>query len=431
MSMIIHVVQSGETIYSIAEQYNVSETRLVEENGLVNPDNLVIGQTIVVAYPEQVYIVQEGDSLESIANSYGVPIMQLLRNNPFLSGGVAINQGETIIISYDTQSRVSINAYAYPFININILRKTLPYLTYLTIFNYRSLENGEIVGEDETEVIQIAKAYGVAPIMSLSTLTYQGTSNIEILNSILYNEEIMVRNIDNVLTILRTKEYYGLNFSIVNLNQGNQRAFENFITRLSYRLKDEGFLLFITISPRLFISPNEVSFESLDYTMFGQIADSILLLSYGWGHSVGPPSATTPAHMTRYILDYAITMIPRSKINTGISTIGYDWRRPYIIGISKANSLTTDAAIELALQAGVPIMFDENSQAPFYEYTNYATGFNNIVWFTDARSVDALMKFVPEYEIQGVGIWNIMSYFAQMWLVINSQYEIIKVLPEF
>ncbi|ROR25244.1 spore germination protein [Mobilisporobacter senegalensis] len=431
--MTIHVVQPGETIYTIAEQYNVSVTRLVEDNGLINPDNLVIGQTIVITYPEQVYIVREGDSLQSIANSYGVPIMQLLRNNPFLSGRDVIYEGELLVISYDTQNRVSINAFAYPFINRDILRKTLPYLTYLTIFNYRSLEDGEIVGNDETEVIQIARAYGVAPIMSLSTLTYQGTSDIGALNSILYNEDILTRHIENILTILRTKEYYGLNFSVVNLNQENQQAYDNFITRLSYRLKEEGYLLFITISPKIVISTNEVTFEKLDYTTFGQVADGILLLSYGWGYAVGPPSASTPAYLTRAILDYAITMIPRYKIETGISTIGYQWQRPYIIGVSRANSLNTDAAIELALQAGVPILFDEYSQAPYYEYTNYVSGepVHYMVWFKDARSIDALMSFIPEYGIQGAAIWNIMSYFTQMWLVINSQYEIIKIFPEF
>ncbi|QHQ61232.1 LysM peptidoglycan-binding domain-containing protein [Anaerocolumna sedimenticola] len=247
--MIIHVVQPGETIYSIAVTYNVSVTRLVEENGLINPENLVVGQTIVITYPSQVYIVQAGDSLSSIAEAFGVTRMQLLRNNPFLSDRDVIYQGETIVISYDTQNRTSINAYAYPFINRDVLRKTLPYLTYLTIFNYRAIENGEIVGNDETEVIQISKEYGVAPIMSLSTLTYQGTSDIEVVNSILYNESILNQHIENILSILRSKGYYGINITLTNLNQENRQGHENYITRLSSRLKSEGFILFITINP--------------------------------------------------------------------------------------------------------------------------------------------------------------------------------------
>lgn len=430
--MIIHVVQPGETIYTIAAYYNVEVTRLVEENGLINPEQLVVGQTIVIAYPAQVYIVQEGDTLDGIASAFGITRMQLLRNNPFLSSREFIYQGETIVIRYETQGSVSINAYAYPFIDKDILRKTLPYLTYLTIFNYQTIENGEIVGSDETEIILTAKEYGVAPLMSLSTLNAQGISDIKVVNSVLYDEANLTRHIENILSILREKDYYGLNISLVKLNQQNSPAYENFITRLSSRLKAEGYVLFITIIPRITVSSSEITFEQVDYTTFGRLADYLQILSYGWGSFAGPPSATSPAFLTRMLLKNAITTVPPEKIFTGISVIGYDWQSPYIIGISKANALTTDAAIELAMQTGSVIMFEENSQAPYFEYHTTVEGreVRHIVWFSDARSIDSAVKFVPEFGIQGIGVWNIMSYFTQMWLVINSQYNINKVLPE-
>lgn len=430
--MIIHVVQPGETIYDIAANYNVSVIRLTEENGVTNPENLVVGQTIVIAYPEQVYIAREGDSLESIARQFGVTRMQLLRNNPLLSDRNFIYQGESIIISYETQGSVSINAYAYPFIDRSILRKTLPFLTYLTIFNYRTISGGEIVGGDDTEIIQIAKDYGVAPLMSLSTLTYQGKSDIEVVNSILYNEEVLELHINTILNILRERGYYGLNISVVNLNQQNRPAYENFITKLSSRLKAEGLILFVTITPRAIVTPTEITFENVDYTVLGQEADFLQILSYGWGSSVGPPSATTPAFLTNILLENAITMVPPEKLYSGISVIGYNFQSPYVIGISRANALTTDAAIELALLTGSTILFEERSQAPYYEYyiSTAGTQVRHIVWFSDARTIDSLMKFIPEFGIQGTGIWNIMSYFDQMWLVINSQYGINKVLPE-
>ena len=36
---------------------------------------------------------------------------------------------------------------------------------------------------------------------------------------------------------------------------------------------------------------------------------------------------------------------------------------------------------------------------------------------------------VPQYGVEGVAIWNIMYFFKQMWLLINSQYEIRKIIP--
>lgn len=430
--MIIHVVQPGETIYTIAEDYNVSVTKLVEENGIINSENLVVGQTIVIAYPKQSYIVQEGDTIESIASSFGITRMELLRNNPFLINREVVYQGEEIVISYETQGNISINAYSYPFIDRNILKKTLPFLTYLTIFNYRTIEAGIIVGNDEIDIIQMAKDYGVAPLMSLSTLTYQGVGDIKTVNSILYNEGNLERHIDAILRILREKKYYGLNLSIVYLNQENRLAYENYITKLSTRLHAEGYKLFLTITPIIILNATEITFEKIDYTVLGQQADYFQILSYGWGSIAGPPSATTPAYLTRVLLEYVVTLVPSEKIYSGISIIGYDWQSPYILGVSRANALTNEAAIELAVLTGSTIMFEENTQAPYYEYYNSVGGrqIRHIVWFSDARTIDSLMRFIPEFDIQGSGIWNVMSYFAQMWLVINSQYNITKVLPE-
>ncbi len=41
--------------------------------------------------------------------------------------------------------------------------------------------------------------------------------------------------------------------------------------------------------------------------------------------------------------------------------------------------------------------------------------------------MDSAIKILQSYGITGLGIWNIMYYFALMWLVINTQYEIVKV----
>jgi spore germination protein len=431
--MIIHVVENGETISEIAQKYNISVARLIESNGLINPNDLVVGQTIVIVYPAEIYTVEDGDTLESIANKFDVTVLQLLRNNPFLSDREYIYPGESLVISYNTNSDISINGYAYPFISEQTLKKTLPYLTYLTIFNYRTEGPGQIVGENDSEMIALTKEYSVAPIMSLSTLTYQGVGDVNVVNSILYDIENQMKHIDRILEILNSKGYYGLNVSIVHLDSDNRDAYENYISNLASRLKKEGYILFVTISPRIIVTSNEITFDKINYEKLGSMVDGFFLLSYAWGYSVGPPSPTTPLNVVRVILDYIITQVPPDKIYLGLSIIGYDWELPYIVGVSKANSLSTDAAIELAANYNATILFDVNSRSPYFQYYDDSTSPPtwHIVWFKDARSIDSLVNLVPEYGIQGISIWNTMSHFPQMWLVINSQYNITKVLPEY
>lgn len=425
--MDIHVVQPGDTIDTIAVKYDVSVTRLIQDNGLIAPYNLVIGQTIVIVYPEITYTVQEGDSLESIANDQGITLMQLLRNNPFLFDREFIYPGETLIISYKNSNiMISTNGYTNPYINRDILKKTLPFLTYLSVFGYRTTGDAEIIGIDDTEIVQIAKAYGVAPIMLLSTVTGQGVGNIEAVYSILSNEELMNLHIENILNILRTKGYYGINITLQYLNAQNTQIYENYITKLVYSLNKEGYMVFITLSPNIIYDTNQITFERIDYSALGQLVNGITLLSFNWGYSYGAPAPVTSVTLLREFYDYAVTLILPEKIFMGIPLMGYDWELPYVVGISRANSLTYDNAIALAAEVGAVIQFDEVSQTPYFEYVESLTGIpiQHIVWFIDARTIDALAKLVPEYGFQGLGVWNIMYFFTQMWLVINSQYEI-------
>lgn len=424
--MDIYVVQQGDTLDSIAEITGASVDRLILDNGLEELDHLVVGQALVIAYPQETYTVLEGDTLEGIAESHGITIIQLLRNNPFLSDREYIYPGETLIISYGSKNgKMATNGFAYPFIGRDILIKTLPFLTYLTIFNYRATEEGELIDIDDEEIIQLAKDYGVAPVMLMSTVSFQGASSTDVAYSILNNPDIQDRLINNILITLKSKGYYAVNVYIQYIDPENRDLVENYIENLTNRLNSEGYPVIVTLTPTTFTG----DIINIDYSNLGRIADSILLLSYEWGYSYGPPASVTPYDTIRELLDYAITQIEPEKIDFGIPIIGYDWELPYIPGVSRANSLSTNAAVYLASTVGATIQYDEVAQASFYYYTStgYGGPVEHVVWFKDARRMEVLLKLVPEYGFQGVAIWNIMQYYAQLWVIVNSQYEIITV----
>ncbi|MHB8131330.1 MAG: LysM peptidoglycan-binding domain-containing protein [Mobilitalea sp.] len=432
--MTIHVVQQDETINSIAELYGVPADRIILENELITTDSLVLGQTIVITFPKQTYVVQEGDTLLDIANSYGVPLFQILRNNPFLSGREYIYPGETLVISYyDTAPRITTNGYANVFINNDILIKTLPSLTYLSILGYRIIAGGEIAEIDDTNLIQTAKNYGVAPLMILSTLSVGGEENIEALYNVLNNENLMDRLIDNLIIILKKKGYYGANLTYQLLNNLTLPSYETLNTKVYNRLKNEGLACFITISPNTIFTADSISFERVNYEKILQECDGAVVLNYLWGTYLGPPSPLSSISKINDFLDYLIPQTEPGKLMIGMPLIAYDWELPYIIGLSKANSLTIDGVITLARQYGSTIQFDEKSQTPYFTYNESIIGITrlHVVWFVDARSIDAILKVISERGLNGSGIWNIMNYYPQLWLVTNTQYEIAKILEAF
>ena len=79
--MQIHVVQTGESLSSIATAYEITTASLASVNGLTPNDRLVTGQALVVPIIGSFYYVQEGDTLFSIGNKFGIDYKQLAKVN--------------------------------------------------------------------------------------------------------------------------------------------------------------------------------------------------------------------------------------------------------------------------------------------------------------------------------------------------------------
>lgn len=431
--MYIHVVQPADTINSIADYYGVSVTSLIRNNGLLSPYNLVPGQTIVVVYPQQVHTVAYGDSITGIAAVYGVSPMQLLRNNPFLSGGDNLYPGETIIISYETGREILTNGFAYQYINLDTLRRTLPYLTYLSVYNYRATGQGEIISYyDDSEIIRMAKEYGTAPLLMLTTLTTQGEPNPQIAFDILTNEEYQENFIRDMLGILKARGFYGINIFYNYMTSENREIYENFTAKVSDSLKEEGYLLLITINPNINISGNEIYNQIVDYSIISQPVSSITFINMIWGTNYGPPLPVISIDAVRQFLGYVTANVSPDLISLGIPVIGYDWGLPYETGRTNANALTINAALTLADDEGAMIQFDEVSQTPFFFYNQYNIDEPqaHIVRFIDARTIDGFENLVTENGLSGISVWNIMVFYEQLWLIINSRYQIKKIIPD-
>ena len=151
--MFVHVVKRGDTIWSIARRYNVSPQRIISDNAIPNPQNLVLGQALLILIPKTVHTVTAGDTLPLIAMAYDTSVLTLMQNNPVLISNPVLVPGQTLVIDFTEEKRRSlvINSYAYPYINQDVLRRALPYLTYLTIFGYGFTLEGDLIEIDVME----------------------------------------------------------------------------------------------------------------------------------------------------------------------------------------------------------------------------------------------------------------------------------------
>ena len=90
-----------------------------------------------------------------------------------------------------------------------------------------------------------------------------------------------------------------------------------------------------------------------------------------------------------------------------------------------------EAAVDLALDKKAEIKYDAGADAPFFTYYDrpetYSDAVEHVVWFEDARSVEAMLRLINEYGMYGAGVWNLTRYFPALWTVMNSLYSIRKI----
>ena len=98
-----YVVQKGDTLYSIALKYGTTPNAIIRKNNLKN-NTLMVGQTLTIPsdvestgdYSDmsnsKTYVVQRGDSLYSIANAYNVSVNDLRNINNLTSDILSVGQ---------------------------------------------------------------------------------------------------------------------------------------------------------------------------------------------------------------------------------------------------------------------------------------------------------------------------------------------------
>ena len=426
--MEIYVVRSGDSLYRIAQQSGIPAERIALDNDIDPAAPLVPGQTLVLLTPRQVHTVAAGETLASVAAAYGVTVNQLLRNNPALEGDPTVYPGQTLVIAYEgaKQGQLAVNGYAYPYIDRDVLRRTLPYLTYLTLFTYGFTPEGELIGIDDEEVIAIAREYGVAPLMLISTLTDEGNFSNALAHAIFQNPAAQDTLIGNTLATLAQKGYYGLDVDFEYILPEDRDAYTAFIQKVTQRLNAAGYQVIVALAPKTSTGQPGLLYEGHDYAGLGAAANAVLLMTYEWGYTYGPPMAVAPINKVEEVTRYAATMIPPEKIFMGIPNYGYNWTLPFVQGTSQAQSLSNVAAVELAGEVGAYIQYDETAQAPHFNYYDDQWR-EHEVWFEDARSIRAKLELAARSGFRGVSYWNVMKYFPQNWLVLNSLYDIQRI----
>lgn len=378
----------------------------------------------------EIYVVQPGDTVYGIAGNYGIDAETIIFDNQLLSP-FELAVGQALFNATGERQPVrsiSVSGYAYPFIRPWVLAQTLPYLSELPIFSYGFTIEGDLVPPllDEQWMIEMALQYGTQPILTLTPFGPDGQFNNVLISSIVNNQENKERLIQNMLTLMKQKGYQGVDIDFEFILAEDRDAFTAFVRQVAEAMRSNGFHTSVALAPKTSAEQRGLLYEGKDYRAIGEAADHVLLMTYEWGYTYGPPMAVAPIDQVRRVVEYALTEIPAEKIDLGIPNYGYDWPLPYERGITRARTIGNIEAVRIAVENGSRIEFEDTSGSPNFRYTDSLTGVVHEVWFEDVRSLQEKFNLINEFGLRGCGYWQIMQWFRANWLLLYNNFYIRK-----
>lgn len=77
-----YIIESGDSLYKIAEKYNINPTLLAALNGLEMEDYIYPGQELLIPKNNySYYITAEGDTIDTVSKVFKVSKLDLLNQN--------------------------------------------------------------------------------------------------------------------------------------------------------------------------------------------------------------------------------------------------------------------------------------------------------------------------------------------------------------
>ncbi|WP_458412904.1 LysM peptidoglycan-binding domain-containing protein [Schinkia sp. CFF1] len=419
-----HVVSSGETLWSIAQQNGVTTNDIIQANNLTNPNLVYPGTKLII--PPRVHVVQSGDTLSAIASRYGTTVQTIIRLNQIQNPNLLYIGTRLLIPS--PKPTIEVNAYTYQGSEdaaAASISEVGRHLTYLSPFAYKIKEDGTLEPFPDNKAITAAYSQRVVPMMAITNFTSTSLGS-NLANTILANQELSEKVLTNALKVMDEKGYRGLNIDFENVLPADRENYNRFMQLAVNRLHPKGYFVSSALAPKTSAEQSGLLYTAHDYAAHGRITDFVVLMTYEWGYRLGPPQAISPINQMRRVIEYAVSVMPPEKIFLGFQIYARDWVLPHVKGQS-ARTFGVQEAVRLAVTHGATIQYDERAQSPFFRYVD-DQGKQHEVWFEDARSAQAKFDLVKEFKLRGVSYWALGYDYPQNWALLEDNFNIKKLI---
>jgi len=257
------------------------------------------------------------------------------------------------------------------------------------------------------------------------------------LSNLLANPTTENQIITSIINLVTTNKYDGIdldweNFAYVDSNTTwptTQGRWVAFIKDLSAALHAQGKLLSVTTPPLFDPATGKKGYYLYGWSQIGSAIDRLRIMAYDY--STSSPGPIGPITWTESAVQYAISVMPASKVFVGIPGYGRDWvtkvdgtcpSQPinYLKTVSTSAGAATfvmhDAA-NLAMTYGAkPTYVDKYGESTFtyQKVYNGTTADGSLttctatrtVWYQDAQGFSLRAALVAKYHLGGIAEWT-------------------------
>ena len=320
---------------------------------------------------------------------------------------------------------------SYLFKNKDLMREVMPF--WFSLKSPTVIRDDYVSGNPSWPMADTVCLMRRAGLQVIPTMT-DGTDKL-VLSEYLSNSTTRTTLVKTIVELVMKNNFDGIDldyegFAFVDGNSTWSKTAPRwvaFVKELSVALRANKKLLSVS-TPYLY-NPNEAQKGYFVYA-WAEIATSIdRLRIMTYDYSVAKPGPMGPLSWTEKTIQYAISVMPASKVYMGLPGYGRDWitsvngkcptsAPPGLIGGAKAATFKMNyAAAKAAIDGAIPIYNEKFGEAT-YNYSQSYNGLsasgastactvNRTVWYQNARSFADRMALVAKYRLGGAAMWTL------------------------
>lgn len=417
-ALIVYEVKPGDSLNNISIQYKLNVKSFAKLNGLDRNDKLVIGQSMII--PGSTYYVRQGETLWDIAFRHSINI-NYLKNKNNLSSDVVL-PGQKLTIPSSPKTTIWTGTYLIPKDKksnkwmIDYYKKSL---TSVFIFEFHPTSKGELVKVNENESNKIAWKKHIIPYATLTNISKKGFDP-NLVHQLLSNETLRKKLVNNIYTLLDKNDYKGISIDFESLTPEDRDNLNLFIKELSEKLHRTNMEVLMAMPPKEAEHIPQF-YDAYDYYTLGKYVDKMFLMTYNWHWPNSSSGPIAPLDEVRKTLQYAVSIVPKSKLLLGIPQYAYDW--PITGEKRKGVAYSTQNAIKMYKKYESEVYFNQETSSPAFRYTDII-GIQHEVWFEDPRSLLAKFHLVKEFDLAGLGCWHLGITMPQTEKILLNEFKI-------